>query len=276
MSTSGLYAQVMCCTRSCLVCTWLLRKGREKPKLEVERSYQSTNLSTAPRDPVSRDSYRQSSCQLRQGIVAGSQAGHTRKVCPVWEGWTGCEGRSLSSTRLWCRLQGCGVVAAVHLGTEDQGIGCAQVGCCGLAWHSHGKAQEPESAEFTRQDCAGADRAQVPTAGSHPRVTALRRNARLQIPTMSSKKRSMFSLVCALGTRREQQSTLWAAYLGGCRDDKPPLPAVSLVQPAGPLPCSATCLGKWLGSLGSRIKLGGMLARDGGPSVPTHPYNPKL
>lgn len=99
-------------------------------------------------------------------------------------------------------------MAAVHLGTEDQGVGCAQVRRCGLAWHSPGKAREPESAEFTSQDCAGADRAQVPTAGSHPCFTALRRNARLQIPTMSSKKRSMFSLVCALGTPREQRSTL--------------------------------------------------------------------
>lgn len=125
------------------------------------------------------------------------------------------------------------------------------------------------------QDCAGVDRAQVPTAGSHPRFKALPRNARLQIPTMSSKKRSMFSLVCALGTPREQQSTLWAAYLGGCRDDKPPLPAVSLVQPAGPLPCSATCLGKWLGSLGSRIKLGGNACQGWGSLCPYPPIQPQ-
>lgn len=68
----------------------------------------------------------------------------------------------------------------------------------------------------TRQDCACRGKPPPPQTAVTPSSLPSHRNARLWMETVSSKKHSMFSLVCALGTRGEQPSTRPFAYLGGC------------------------------------------------------------
>lgn len=166
-------------------------------------------------------------------------------------------------------------MAAVHLGTEDQGIGCAQVGCCGLAWHSHGKAQEPESAEFTvrtaqawtepRFPLPAPIHASRPSPGMHDfryRLCHLR-----SVPCFPW---------CVLWERRGNSSPhsgphTWVA----AGTTSHPCQLCPWSSPPGPSHAVPPAWESGWEVLGQGSSWGGMLARDGGPSVPTHPYNPK-
>lgn len=188
--TSDLCTHVTCRTRTCLACPWTRKKGKGTGRLEVKAHLlkpHSTSWLTPSSDPMSRDSDKQTLSQY-MGHYSGLTGG-TYSKSPRF-GKAGSNVKKGCSLLKVTRVQGDGSCLS-----GDWGPGCwlcAQVRCCGPAWHNYASSHGWEGPGITDNDLYKSrlsrrgsglyksglrrrGRAQLPTASSHPRL----RNARL-------------------------------------------------------------------------------------------------